>query len=135
MIFRIAADITLLVHLAFILFAGAGALLVIQRPWIAFIQVPAAVWGAFVEISGKICPLTFLENHFLMMAGQSGYKESFIEHYLISLIYPENLTEQIQYLLALAVFLFNILIYGLIIRRHIILKAGTPSKLQNNKKK
>jgi Protein of Unknown function (DUF2784) len=122
MMFRIAADATLLIHLAFILFAAAGALLAIRRPWIAFIQIPAAMWGGGIEISGKICPLTFLENHFLMMAGQSGYKEDFVSHYLLFLIYPTGLTREIQYLLALVVVFFNIMIYGLLVYRHITVK-------------
>jgi len=117
MIFRISADATLLLHLVFILFAAAGALLVIRRPWIAFIQVPAAAWGAFVEISGKVCPLTYLENYFLIRAGQSGYTKSFVEYYLMPLIYPSNLTSEIQYLLASVVVLFNLVIYCCLIYR------------------
>jgi hypothetical protein len=117
MIFRIAADAALLIHLAFILFAAAGALLVIRRPWMAFVQIPAATWGAFVEISGKVCPLTYLENYFLIRAGQSGYTESFVDHYLLSLIYPADLTREIQYLLASVVVLFNLVIYCCLIYR------------------
>ncbi len=117
MVFIILADFTLLLHLAFILFAAAGALLSIRRPWIAFIQVPAAAWGAYVEIFAKVCPLTYLENYFLIQAGQSGYTESFIGHYLISVIYPVDLTQKIQYLLASGLVLFNLVIYGSLICR------------------
>lgn len=117
MIFRIAADVTLLIHFVFILFAVAGALLAVRRPWIVFIQVPAAAWGAFVEIFNKVCPLTFLENYFLMKAGRSGYTESFVGHYLMPLIYPEHLTREIQYLLASVVVLLNLVIYGWLIYR------------------
>ncbi len=115
--FSMAADATLLIHLAFILFAGAGGLLALRRPWVAFLQIPAAVWGTFVEISGKVCPLTYLENYFLMGAGQTGYAESFVGHYLIPVIYPSGLTREIQYMLASVVVLFNLVIYGLIIYR------------------
>lgn len=116
MIFRIAADATLLIHLAFILFAAAGGLLAVRRPWIAFLQIPAAAWGAFVEISGKVCPLTYLENYLLSKAG-GGYTESFVNHYLMPLVYPSGLTREIQYLLAPVIVLFNFVIYGLIIYR------------------
>ena len=117
MAFRIAADSTLLIHLAFILFAAAGALLAVRRPWIVFIQVPAAAWGVFVEIFNKVCPLTSLENYFLMRAGLSGYTESFVGHYLIPLIYPESLTREVQYLLASVTILLNLVIYGRLIYR------------------
>ncbi len=117
MIFLIAADATLLVHLLFILFAAAGALFAVRRPWVAFLQVPAAAWGAAVEIFGNVCPLTHLENYFLVRAGKTGYTESFIGHYLTPLIYPEALTSQIQHLLALVVVMINLVIYGLIIYR------------------
>ena len=124
MIFLIAAEITLLIHFIFILFAAAGALLVIQRPWIAFLQVPAAVWGAFVEISGRVCPLTYLENYFLNRAGRKGYTESFVGHYLMPLIYPVDLTWEIQYLLASGVAVINLVIYGVLIHRHLTLKIS-----------
>lgn len=117
MMFSLAADAALLIHLAFILFAAAGGFLALQRPWIAFLQVPAAAWGAFVEISGKVCPLTYLENYFLVKAGGAGYTESFIGHYLMPLVYPPGLTREIQYLLAAIVLCLNLAIYGLLIYR------------------
>ena len=117
MMFSIAADATLLIHLAFILFAAAGGLLAVRRPWIAFLQIPAAAWGAFVEISGKVCPLTYLETYLLSKAGGADYTESFVNHYLMPLVYPSGLTREIQYLLASVVVLFNLVIYGLIIDR------------------
>lgn len=121
MSYRLAADAVILIHLLFILFASAGALLALRWPWIAFIQIPAAVWGAFIEISGKVCPLTHLETYFLIKAGESGYPEDFIEHYLMPCIYPAGLTREFQYLLALLVVSANLFIYGLMIYRQ---KAG-----------
>src|SRR6185312_14725841 len=85
---RIAADGVLVAHLAFILFASFGALLALRWRWIPFVQLPAAAWGFFVEATGRICPLTFLESALRMRAGASGYGEGFIEHYLLALVYP-----------------------------------------------
>ena len=117
MIFSLAADAALLIHLAFILFAAAGGLLALRRPWIAFLQIPAGAWGAFAEISGKVCPLTYLENYFLVKAGGGGYTESFVNHYLMPVVYPPGLTREIQYLLAAIVLCLNLAIYGLLVYR------------------
>lgn len=117
MLNRVAADATLLVHLAFILFATVGAVLAIRWRWLPFIHLPAATWGAFVEISGRVCPLTHLENYYRVRAGRSGFEGSFVEHYLLGVIYPEGLTRDGQYLLAAVVLLLNIGIYGWLIHR------------------
>ena len=112
MIFRLAADAVLLFHLAFILFALLGALLVQRWRWIPVIHLPAAIWGSYIELTGRICPLTYLENFLRINAGQSGYPESFVEHYLLEVIYPAGLTRGIQYVLAGVVVLVNMTLYG-----------------------
>ncbi len=111
MIFRVAADVTLLVHLVFILFVIGGALFLLRYPRIVWPHVPAAIWGIWVELSGKVCPLTTLENVLREWAGQSGYAESFVEHYIVPVIYPEGLTRDIQLLLATIVLFINLGLY------------------------
>ena len=111
MIYRIAADLTLVVHLMFILFVVVGALLVIRFPRMVWLHVPAALWGTWVELAGRICPLTVLENQFRRMAGQAGYAESFIEHYIIPVIYPSGLTRGIQLTLGVVVAGLHIRLY------------------------
>lgn len=112
MTFRLAADGVLLLHLAFIVFALLGAALAVRWPKILFLHLPAAAWGFFVELSGRVCPLTTLENQLRLRAGQSGYTESFIEHYLLPLIYPIGLTRDVQLALAGVVVAVNLAIYG-----------------------
>ena len=124
MMFSMAADAVLLIHFMFILFAAAGGLLALRRPWIAFLQIPAAAWGAFVEIFGKVCPLTYLENYYLVKAGGEGYSDSFVGHYLMPLVYPPGLTREIQYLLAAVVVLLNLAIYGWMICRMVGKQTG-----------
>ena len=120
MFFRLAADGVLLLHLAFILFALLGAVLAMRWRWIPLIHLPAAAWGFFVELTGRACPLTYLENYLRIKAGQSGYTESFIEHYILDIIYPSGLTREIQFALAGVVVVVNIAIYGWLFsrRRH-----------------
>ena len=112
MFFRLASDGVLLVHLAFILFALLGATIAVHWRWVLFVHLPAVVWGCFVELTGRLCPLTYLENYLRIKAGQSGYSESFVEHYVIPVIYPAGLTRNIQFALAVLVIVVNIVIYG-----------------------
>ena len=118
MYFRLAADGVLLLHLAFIVFVLFGAVLATRWRWMPWLHVPAAAWGFFVELTGRICPLTFLENDLRLRAGQSGYAESFVEHYLVNVIYPPGLTREIQFGLAAVVLVINFTIYAwLVLRR------------------
>ena len=114
---RLAADLILALHLGFILFVIFGGLLLLRYPRVMYLHVPAAVWGAFVEISGRICPLTTWENNLRRSAGESGYAESFIEHYLVPIIYPAGLTRGVQLAIAGVVILTNIVIYGWLLYR------------------
>lgn len=117
MLFRLAADTVLLLHLAFILFALLGALLAARWRWLVWVHLPAAAWGFYVELTGRVCPLTDWENHFRRLAGQAGYAESFIEHYLLALIYPAGLTREIQFVLAGIVVIVNVALYAWLWRR------------------
>jgi uncharacterized protein with PQ loop repeat len=111
MFYRYAADAVLLLHLAFIAFAVFGALLAILWRKVLFLHLPAAAWGVFVELTGRICPLTILENALRIKAGTAGYSESFVEHYLLLIIYPHGLTREIQYILGALVVIVNTAIY------------------------
>lgn len=115
--YRLAADATLLAHLAFILFVCIGAWFSLawrRTPWV---HLPCAAWGAYVELAGTRCPLTDLENHFRRLAGEAGYAGGFIEHTLLPLIYPAELTRELQILLAAGVVLLNAIAYGWLIRK------------------
>jgi hypothetical protein len=58
-----------------------------------------------------VCPLTPLENYFAIRAGRAGYEGSFIEHYLVPIIYPEGLTPGSQLALAALVVGVNAIVY------------------------
>jgi hypothetical protein len=118
MLYRLAADAALIFHLAFIVFALVGAFLALRWRWIPFMHLPAAAWGVFIELSGRICPLTPLENQLREAAGDSGYQGGFVEHYLVSVIYPYGLTRDVRYILAGVVLVTNLSIYSLLIIRH-----------------
>ena len=117
MLNRLAADAVLVLHLLFILFVVAGAVLVMRWPKVAWLHLPAAAWGTFVEATGRICPLTTLENLLRRQAGLEGYTDSFVEHYLVPVIYPAGLTRDIQWWLAAVVVVTNVVCYSYILRR------------------
>lgn len=111
MIPRLAADLVLLAHLLFIVFVVVGGFLAWRWRWVPWLHVPAAIWGALIEFSGWVCPLTPLENSLRRQAGQVGFDGGFIEHYLMPVIYPGGLTRTIQVVLGMLVLLVNVVAY------------------------
>ena len=109
------ANITLIFHLIFILFVIFGGLLFFIFSKVIYIHLPALIWGIYIELTRSICPLTYLENWFLYQGQLTIYSNSFILNYILPIIYPENLTTDLQKYLGITLIIINILIYGLII--------------------
>ena len=118
MIYRLLADLVVIIHFGFILFVVVGGALVIRWPKLTWVHLPAVCWGILVEMTGWICPLTPLENHLRILGDSRVYEGSFIANYLIPIIYPSQLTRSIQILLGLAVLLINTTVYGLVLQRY-----------------
>jgi hypothetical protein len=116
LIYRILADLTLLTHLAFIVFVVGGGFLVLRWRRLIWLHVPCAVWGALIEFGGWVCPLTPLENRFRAMAGLPVYSVSFVERYVLPVIYPSRLTREVQLVLGVLVVVINLVAYGLVVR-------------------
>jgi len=119
MIYRVAADAVLLLHLGFILFVVFGGWLVLSKPKLMWFHLPAAAWGAYVEFSGRVCPLTPLENQLRIASGSSGYSGGFIDRYVIPVVYPSALDRSHQVALGLGVVLVNAMLYGLLVNRRL----------------
>lgn len=117
MVFRLLADATVALHLAFVLFVIFGGLLVARRPWVAWVHVPAVIWAAWIELAGWICPLTPLENWLRVQAGGPAYTSSFVDRYLMPVLYPASLTREMQWALAAVVLLVNAAVYLALLRR------------------
>jgi len=118
MLYSIAADLLVLVHLTFIVFVIAGGFSVLKWRWMLWLHLPAAAWGALIEIRGWVCPLTPWENGLRQLAGSRGYAGGFVEHYIVPLIYPQDLTRDMQTLMGIIVIVINLCIYGFIIYRY-----------------
>ncbi|MBI5556820.1 MAG: DUF2784 domain-containing protein [Deltaproteobacteria bacterium] len=117
MFFLMAADFLVILHLLFIIFVVLGGWLVRKWRWLIYLHIPAAAWGALIEFQGWVCPLTPLEQQLRRAGGQSPYRSTFIEHYVLPVIYPEGLTRDMQISFGFAVIIINLAAYGFIAGR------------------
>lgn len=117
MIHGLLADALVVLHLAFIAYVVLGGLVSLRFPRNAFLHLPCAVWGALIEFTGWICPLTPLEVRWRILAGQQGYEEGFIAHYVMPVVYPPGLTRPAQLWLGAGVIVLNAAVYGILIWR------------------
>ena len=114
--YELFANLSLIAHLIFILFVIFGGLLFFIFSKVVYIHLPALLWGIYIELNNSVCPLTYLENWFLIKAELATYSNGFINNYLYPIIYPEGLTNKIQIYLGITLIVINILIYGLIFK-------------------
>ncbi|MGA9851948.1 MAG: DUF2784 domain-containing protein [Gammaproteobacteria bacterium] len=117
MLYLLLSDLVVVIHFAFVLFVVAGGLLLFYRWWIVFLHLPAIIWGALVEFTHWICPLTYLESWLRVKAGVATYHGDFVMHYLLPILYPAHLTAHIQIFLGAFVVAINAIIYGVFLAR------------------
>ncbi len=110
--YRLSADLVLVVHVGFVLFVLFGGFLMFRWPRLMWLHLPAVIWGAFVEFSGSVCPLTPLENWLRAQAGNTTYTGDFIIRYLTVILYPEGLTHDLQIFFGAMVLVMNLAVYG-----------------------
>jgi hypothetical protein len=111
MLYHLMGDMVVLLHALFVLFVLFGGVAVLRWRRLAWLHLPAALWGAVIELGGWICPLTYLENHLRRMAGRAVYGGTFIERHLEPLLYPLGLTRYAQLLFGLSALVINLVIY------------------------
>jgi hypothetical protein len=111
------AEAVVLLHFGFVLFVIFGGLLALRWRRAAWLHLPAAAWGALIEFTGWICPLTPLEHWLRRQGGQAAYQGGFVEHYILPVLYPHGLTRTIQLILGLLVVGINLLVYSILWRR------------------
>ena len=117
MLYRILADLVVVAHLGFIVFVVLGGLLAFRWPWIPWLHLPALAWGGFTEFTGRIFPLTPLENALRRAGGLEEYSQSFIERYVVPVVYPAELTRELQIVMGVALVVLNLLIYAYLVWR------------------
>jgi len=112
--YEFLATFTLIIHFLFIVYVILGGLFFFIKPWTIYFHIPAFLYGLYVEFTQSICPLTYLENFFLSKANLTTYSISFIQKYLYAIIYPINLTKELQITLGISLIVINIIIYAII---------------------
>lgn len=117
MLYRLAADLVVLIHLAFVVFVVLGGLLAFRWSRALLIHLPAALWGVLIEWTGGVCPLTPLEVTLRQLGGEAGYAGGFVERYLVPVLYPQALARPIQIGLGAVVVVANTVVYAVWWRR------------------
>jgi hypothetical protein len=122
--YRLFADATVVLHLGFVLFVVLGGVLVLRWPRLAWVHLPAAAWGAWIEFAGWTCPLTPLENWLRRQGGDEAYAGSFVDQYLMPVLYPAALSREMQWALGALVLAVNGVVYLMAFRR----RAASPAR-------
>lgn len=112
MIYEFLATTVAIVHLAFVVFAMFGGMLVLRYPKMLWLHLPALLWGVVVQWADWICPLTPLENYFRLRSGEAGFEGEFVEHLVSEILYPQDLTLELRYVLGLVLILLNVAVYA-----------------------
>jgi len=129
-VYRFLADSVVVIHLGFVLFVVLGGVLVLRRPRLMWLHLPAAAWGALIEFGGWICPLTPLENHLRALGREPGYAGGFVEHYVLAVLYPSGLTRGIQLAIGIFVLAVNGYVYWRVFRRPRAAGGVRPSAVE-----
>jgi len=104
---RLAADLVLLFHFAFVLFAVFGGFgLLISSAW-ALVHVPVVVWSSLVNLADWTCPLTPLENRLRAEASGTRYEGGFVYHYIGPLVYPRGMPRRMELIAGFSILLWN----------------------------
>jgi hypothetical protein len=115
--YRVLADLVVVAHFLFIVYALLGGLFGLWKKWSLWVHLPTAAWIAIVAFQGWICPLTPLENRLRAAGGALGYEGGFVEHYLIPVIYPPGITRTVQLVLGGVALAVNVAVYVYVLRR------------------
>ena len=111
MIYRLLADLVLVLHFAFVVFAVFGGALVLRYPNMLKVHLLALSWAIVVQWADWVCPLTPLENYLRGLGGEAGYDGSFVEHFVLKILYPQELTPELRTMLGLALIIMNVAVY------------------------
>ena len=117
MSYRLLADLVVVFHFATVLFVVAGGVLVVWRRRLAWVHLPVVAWVVFAECFHHLCPLTYLENWLRAQGSGGTYQGDFVAHYIMPVLYPDGLTDRMQIVLGIGVFVINATLYVIAFRR------------------
>jgi len=106
MFYLVAADITVFIHLLWIVFLIFGALWGRKNSLIKKIHIGGMLFALIIQIAGWNCPLTHLEVWLRSMHDTSqSYAGSFIIHYMEKVVYINLPAETVFVMTSLLVFI------------------------------
>lgn len=117
MTYRVLADLILVTHFAFAIFTVLGGLLVLRWRSLLWVHLSSFLWGVVIQWANWTCPLTPIENYLRELGGEARYRGGFVEHYVSMILYPENLTVELRYLLGIVLIVVNLMVYGYLFLR------------------
>jgi hypothetical protein len=99
MFYRLAADLLVTVHMAYVLFVIVGFVLVlagivlrwrwIRNVWFRFAHLASILIVAAEALAGITCPLTVWEQNLRRLAGQTAYQGDFIANWIHETLFIE----------------------------------------------
>ena len=116
--YRILADVVAVFHLAVVLFMLTGGLLAWRWPRLVWVHAPVALVILAINLAGAACPVTDLELHLRRLAGEAGYADGFIAHYLVDPVHSAGLTPGVRMIIYAIAIIPNAVAYSVIFARH-----------------
>ena len=116
--FDLAANIVFWIHILFIVFVTFGSFLLLKKKTIIFFHFPALCWAFYAILTRTVCPSTYLERWLLIQANRDDFSSSFINHYLVPIVYPKEISHEQLMILAGFLILINFGIYLLVAKKH-----------------
>ena len=111
------ASAVAVLHGSAVLFMLTGSLLALRWPRVLWLHVPVSLAILVVHVTGSDCPLTTWELALREGAGEPGYRDGFIGHYLTEPMgFPIEATST-QIGVYVVVLLPNLIGYGLLLAR------------------
>jgi hypothetical protein len=110
----VSADVVLVFHFLFALFAVLGGFFALIDRRVIFVHIPVVVWSSVVNLANWTCPLTPLEKNLRQRAGQRAYEGSWTQNYIEPLVRPLGMPRRMELLAGVAIIVWNLAVYGVI---------------------
>ncbi|MFH1146266.1 MAG: DUF2784 domain-containing protein [Pseudomonadota bacterium] len=111
MLYRVAADIVVLLHFAWIIFLVLGALIGRKHRSLKMMHIGGLVFAALMQTFGWYCPLTHLDVWLRRRHNPAlSYEGSFIVHYIEELVYVQ-VSPYLIHFLTVVIIVFSAYLY------------------------
>jgi len=113
----IAADVVLVAHFLFALFAVFGGFLALVDRRAMLVHIPVVLWSSVVNLANWTCPLTPLEKNLRKLAGQQAFEGSWIQNYIEPLVRPLGMPRRMELIAGVSIVGWNAIVYAIVFYR------------------